>query len=716
MYTHLVVARSSVLRRDNDAAEAGANGFLYLARRPTNPADIALCWMPAARIPPPETAAFLAAASMTDADRAAAVTFTSKLGFSRGEEACVQVLVVGLQDGSSWPELWIDALRAEQQPPGLAPVVNMVRSWLRRLGRDLVECDVPNIFFLSDRLAAMSRWPPTLPQPGADSTIYRAGALGMGVISSVVGRPIATKIEDVGWSMLEQFAKVTAFAKSKTSEALEHPLARPLLPLIPEQVRSYFLSSAEAEALLREYDSAGHYLARFSNEIQNRLRRRNRPEEPAPAEISEFVDVDQTRAYEVISAPYQSHFSGMPLTLEEWKSWHDEAGSVEAYRLKFFARIFTGGIEPAARREAWKFLVGAHAFASTALDRSRVDRDRAEQYANLKLSWQHAIQASEEEASAGMGLSPSPNSGPVGDENENADPLTKVRERKYRIEKDVVRTDRNTGYFAEAPADVEQLAGLKVGPHLFVLRDILMTYTILNFDLGYVQGMSDLCSPILEIMDDEIEAFWTFSHYMERMKSHFARDQLGMQRELRRLELLVRLVDPPLYRHMELTDSVNMFCCFRWLLICFKREFPFSEIKTLWEVILACPLSEHFQIFVAAAILNMHRTQIFHQRAFDEVLKFINGLSDTIPVPDSIQHAQVLYYLARDLVKKYAPTDIVASLETIPSVELWLENTAGSAVDGSADSGQLLLAWEGDMDSWTPEEWQEVVQLFAVPK
>jgi hypothetical protein len=38
-----------------------------------------------------------------------------------------------------------------------------------------------------------------------------------------------------------------------------------------------------------------------------------------------------------------------------------------------------------------------------------------------------------------------------------------------------------------------------------------------NFDLGYVQGMSDLLSPILYIMTDEVDAFWCFVGFMDKV-------------------------------------------------------------------------------------------------------------------------------------------------------------------------------------------------------
>lgn len=46
-----------------------------------------------------------------------------------------------------------------------------------------------------------------------------------------------------------------------------------------------------------------------------------------------------------------------------------------------------------------------------------------------------------------------------------------------------------------------------------------MTYVMYNFDLGYVQGMSDLLSPILCLMDSEVDAFWCFVGFMNKVVS-----------------------------------------------------------------------------------------------------------------------------------------------------------------------------------------------------
>lgn len=36
---------------------------------------------------------------------------------------------------------------------------------------------------------------------------------------------------------------------------------------------------------------------------------------------------------------------------------------------------------------------------------------------------------------------------------------------------------------------------------------------------GYIQGMSDLLSPLLYVMENEVDAFWCFASYMDQMVS-----------------------------------------------------------------------------------------------------------------------------------------------------------------------------------------------------
>lgn len=121
--------------------------------------------------------------------------------------------------------------------------------------------------------------------------------------------------------------------------------------------------------------------------------------------------------------------------------------------------------------------------------------------------------------------------------------------------------------------------------HVRRLQGILLTYNFYEEGLGYVQGMSDLCAPLYVISEaSESWTFWCFVSVMNRTKENFLADQSGMSRKLITLQELIKVMDPELYIHFAKSDNLNMFFCFRWILVNFKREFNFNDILTLWEV------------------------------------------------------------------------------------------------------------------------------------
>lgn len=173
---------------------------------------------------------------------------------------------------------------------------------------------------------------------------------------------------------------------------------------------------------------------------------------------------------------------------------------------------------------------------------------------------------------------------------------------------------------------------------------MLLTYNEYNKDLGYVQGMSDLLAPIYAVMQDDAIAFWGFVGFMGRMERNFLRDQSGMRAQLLTLDHLVQLMDPKLYMHLQSADSTNFFFFFRMLLVWYKREFEWSDTLRLWEVMWTDYLSSGFHLFVALAILEKHRDVIMdHLKHFDEVLKYVNELSNTIDLPSTLFNAERLF-------------------------------------------------------------------------
>lgn len=59
-----------------------------------------------------------------------------------------------------------------------------------------------------------------------------------------------------------------------------------------------------------------------------------------------------------------------------------------------------------------------------------------------------------------------------------------------------------------------------------------------------------------------------------------------------------------------------------WILISFKREFPFEDVLRLWEILWTDYYTNGMVLFVALAVLESHRDVILRYLVeFDEILK-----------------------------------------------------------------------------------------------
>lgn len=330
---------------------------------------------------------------------------------------------------------------------------------------------------------------------------------------------------------------------------------------------------------------------------------------------------------------------GLALTTKQWAEFLTEDGRVsDVERVKEL--IFHGGIEPSLRKDVWKYLLNYYDWNLTAEQCVQLKQRKSQEYFQMKLQWLSMSKAQEKN-------------------------FSDYRDRKCQIEKDVKRTDRSQLYYAG-----------ENNPHLSTLQDILMTYVMYNFDLGYVQGMSDLLAPLLVTMNDEVylinlfyysdeiktniwllvllffsqvDAFWCFVGFMDVVFSNFDMDQAGMKRQLLDLNKLIALANPRLYNHFKEHDSENMYFCFRWLLVWFKREFNHTDILELWEVLWTGLPCNNFHLFISVAILDdQMRIFIDNDYGFNDILKHVNELSLMIDVKSILEKAEAIYLQIKD--------------------------------------------------------------------
>jgi hypothetical protein len=146
--------------------------------------------------------------------------------------------------------------------------------------------------------------------------------------------------------------------------------------------------------------------------------------------------------------------------------------------------------------------------------------------------------------------------------------------------------------------------------------------TIIEISFEFLIGMSDLLAPIMFVMNDEVDSFWCFEGLMNKMQSNFFMDQLGIKLQLENLQELIKFLDPFFYKYLEDNESSNMYFCFRWILILFKREFSYPDIFKLWEIIWTDLPCKNFHLIICCSILLLKKDVIIENKfGFSEILK-----------------------------------------------------------------------------------------------
>jgi len=146
----------------------------------------------------------------------------------------------------------------------------------------------------------------------------------------------------------------------------------------------------------------------------------------------------------------------------------------------------------------------------------------------------------------------------------------------HQIGLDVLRTDRTLVFYEKQ----ENLAKL---------WDILAVYAWIDKDVGYCQGMSDLCSPMIILLEDEADAFWCFERLMRRLRGNFrcTEKSVGVEDQLQILASITQVLDPKLHQHLETLGGGDYLFAFRMFMVLFRRELSFGDSLYLWEMMWA---------------------------------------------------------------------------------------------------------------------------------
>ncbi|XP_043691718.1 rab GTPase-activating protein 22-like isoform X2 [Telopea speciosissima] len=353
----------------------------------------------------------------------------------------------------------------------------------------------------------------------------------------------------------------------------------------------------------------------------------------ASADSTDFFAVRPECQDEVPKTKFKNK-PGKTLSARKWQSAFSQDGHLDI--AKVLSRIQRGGIHPSIKGVVWEFLLGCYDPKSTFDERSLLRQRRREQYEMWKSECKNMeptigsgriitgpviteggipIQdpSSSDLNNEGPGT-PTPDISPRHDGSTSPSPVDSVEKKVlqwkltlHQIGLDVVRTDRALIFYVN-------------DSNLAKLWDVLCVYAWIDTDIGYCQGMNDLCSPMVILLQNEADAFWCFEHLMRRMRGNFKTSvsSIGVQSQLSTLAEIIKVVDPKLHQHLgschcpyfkvcllmvlshkELSinhtrdydfqniDGGEYLFAFRMLMVLFRRELSFMDAIYLWELMWA---------------------------------------------------------------------------------------------------------------------------------
>jgi len=206
------------------------------------------------------------------------------------------------------------------------------------------------------------------------------------------------------------------------------------------------------------------------------------------------------------------------------------------------------------------------------------------------------------------------------------------------VKRDADRTDVNEAFYSNS--DNQKM-----------LVDIVVTYVLEHASVSYTQGMTDILSPILYVMNDEADAYICFSCVVQPMQDNFSPQCEGVLTKIQVLKHLCEVLMPDLYHYLTSLDQDAFTLCFGMILIECRREFPFQASINLLETISASrfgvrTMSENMSDVVWANYMTTASTDILEDviSSQDKVISVtsING-EDVDSQPQVISSAQLSY-------------------------------------------------------------------------
>ncbi|KAL6597622.1 RabGAP/TBC, partial [Neocallimastix sp. 'constans'] len=287
-------------------------------------------------------------------------------------------------------------------------------------------------------------------------------------------------LEEAKFNIFLQFSKVTQKGKEAAAHILGAPVSMPLVPLLPKSFTYSILSKEEVKKICNEYEAARQYLRLMSKEMQEKtlnainqtinIRNSNGYQKIKGQEMkwqeekfindiiksmdyneqfSSFTQNEDNVSQNIELLDFSSRRTGKPITMEQWSKFYNDEGRLIKNENEIRDLIYYSGLENDIRVDAWKYLLNIFPWDSTKEKRNEINIALKESYDSLKQQWKNILNNGP--TSPMEGSEESINNSNAGDERFETDIYKRITNRKFRIEKDVLRTDRTIPMFSSNP-------------------------------------------------------------------------------------------------------------------------------------------------------------------------------------------------------------------------------------------------------------------------
>lgn len=193
-------------------------------------------------------------------------------------------------------------------------------------------------------------------------------------------------------ALLQSFANITRATRHAAQNILSHPLARPIVPHLPDPVKSLVSARGDLEwgswvekGGVGEFESARVYLARWARivaEEGERARRReaqavpvsaSAPDAPLAEETSELGIFELLQSTANLPTPKASRDPRHPVDAATWAEWFGADGRPRIGREEMRREVFRRGVSDkgGVRRRVWPFVLDVHAWDATEEERQQ---------------------------------------------------------------------------------------------------------------------------------------------------------------------------------------------------------------------------------------------------------------------------------------------------------------------------------------------------------